>query len=99
MYWSDNGIEPGSISGHYGSITGEINNVNIGESLFFSGSVQLFYINYDGNNDGFFVSPRLAWNYGNLPLSLFFQASQVIQSNIEPSPGFRWNVGVDFSFN
>jgi hypothetical protein len=57
----------------------------------------LFYINYNGNNDGLFISPTLSLSVRNLPAALFLQATQGIVSNIEPWPGFKWNLGVSYS--
>ncbi len=98
MYWSDNGMEPGSISGHYVSLMDEISNVPVGNAFLFGAALQIFYINYDGNNDGFFTSPRVSMGLNKIAVSVFFQASQVISSNIEPDPGFNWNVGVNYNF-
>lgn len=98
MYWSDNGKEPGTISGHFVSLAWEKVAMRISDQLSAGIFVQLFYIGYDGNNDGFFVSPRLSASLERLPVSLYFQATQAIESNIEPWPGFKWNVGLMYSF-
>ncbi len=96
-YWNDRGQEKGTIKGHFLSLTGERSEISIGETLSLSAAVQLFYINYEGNNDGLFVSPFVSSSLRNLPFSLFFQATQVIDSNISPSPGFRWNIGLSYT--
>jgi hypothetical protein len=98
MYWSDNGQDHGSIKGNFYNIVYERSDIKIGESVLFAASLQLFYIGYTGNNDGLFVTPRVALSVRNLPLSLFFQATQAITSNIEPYPGFRWNAGLAYLF-
>jgi hypothetical protein len=98
MYWSDNGKDPGTISGHFISLAWDKTALRITDQLSAAVFIQLFYIGYDGNNDGFFVSPRLSASLENLPLSLYFQATQAIESNIEPYPGFKWNVGLMYSF-
>ena len=96
-YWNDRGQEPGTIKGHFFNLVGERSNINIGKHFLFAIALQVFYINYDGNNDGLFVSPRIAGAIRNVPFSLFFQGIQAIQSNIEPFPGFNWNVGLAYT--
>jgi hypothetical protein len=97
-YWNDNGQERGTLRGHFISLLGERTDLLIGKNVLLAASVQLFYINYDGNNDGLFVSPKLSSSVRNIPFSLYFQATQAINSNISPFPGFRWNVGIAYSF-
>ena len=96
-YWNDRGQESISIKGHFIDLTGERTDIRLGNKLLMAVNVQLFYINYDGNNDGLFVSPKISTYVRDVPLSLFFQATQSIQSNIEPWPGFRWNLGISYS--
>jgi len=96
-YWNDNGQEKGTLSGHFFNLVGERSDMNIGKNVLISAAVQVFYINYDGNNDGFFVSPKVTSSVRNVPFSLFFQATQAITSNISPFPGFRWNIGVGYT--
>ena len=98
MYWSDNGQDPGSMSGSFFNIVYDRASIGIGKSLLLSVNVQLFYLDYTGANDGLFVSPRIAASLKDLPLSVFFQATQAITSNVEPFPGFRWNAGVAYMF-
>ena len=96
-YWNDNGQEKGTLRGHFFNLVGERTDMNIGKSVLLSAAVQVFYINYDGNNDGFFVSPKITSSVRDIPFSLFFQATQAISSNISPFPGFRWNIGVSYT--
>jgi hypothetical protein len=96
-YWSDNGQEKGTLKGHFFNLLGERNDMTVGKKVLVSASVQIFYINYDGNNDGLFVSPKVSSTLRDVPFSLFFQATQAISSNIEPFPGFRWNIGVSYT--
>ena len=96
-YWSDNGQEKGTIKGHFFNFVGERNEMNVGKNVLISASVQIFYIDYDGNNDGLFVSPKVSSSIRDVPFSVFFQATQSISSNIEPFPGFRWNVGISYT--
>jgi hypothetical protein len=96
-YWNDRGQDPGSIKGHFLSITGEKSEINIGKRILFSAAFQFFYIDYDGNNDGLFVAPRISSSVRNVPVSLYFQATQAIKSNISLFPGFRWNLGMSYT--
>ena len=95
-YWNDNGQEKGSLSGHFISLVYDRSEMKLGEKALSGIRVMLFYINYDGDNDGLFVSPTVSFSVRNIPASLFFQATQAIQTNISPQPGFRWNVGISY---
>jgi hypothetical protein len=97
MYWNDNGIEPGTISGHFLDLIGEKRDIKIGKSILMSANVQLFIITYDGNNDGLFVSPKISFALRNIPFAIFWQGTQVLSSNIIPDPGFQWNIGLSYS--
>jgi hypothetical protein len=98
MYWSDNGQDPGTIDGSFYNMVYERNDIEIGETILFSGNIQFYYIDYTGNNDGLFISPRIAVSVRNIPLSLFFMGTQALTSNIEPYPGFKWNAGLAYIF-
>jgi hypothetical protein len=97
MYWNDRGQEPGTIKGHFLNLVGEKTDILIGKSVLMAGNIQLFYINYDGNNDGLFVSPKISFAVRNIPFELFWQATQVLDSNISPDPGFQWNIGISYT--
>lgn len=96
-YWNDRGQEKGSLKGHFISITGERSDINIGQNVLLSAAFQLFYINYDGNNDGLFISPKISSLIRDVPCAIFFQATQALSSNISPFPGFRWNLGLAYT--
>ena len=96
-YWNDRGQEPGTITGHFLSVTGERTEIEISSKMQLSASVQLFYINYTGENDGLFVAPKVSTSVKKIPLLLYFQAIQAITSNVEPFPGFKCNVGLAYS--
>lgn len=98
MYWNDNGIEPGTISGHYISLADELTDVRLGNNLLFGALAQLFYINYDGPSDGLFISPRVSLGIRDIPFLLYLQGTQVWTSNINPAPGFKWNAGLQYNF-
>jgi hypothetical protein len=98
MYWSDNGQDHGTINGSFYNIIYERANIGIGKNVVLAGSLQLFYLAYTGNNDGLFISPRIASSIKKIPLSLYFQATQPLTTNIEPNPGFKWNTGLAYMF-
>jgi hypothetical protein len=96
-YWNDRGQDIGTIKGHYFNLLGERSDINIGKHVLLAAALQLFYINYEGNNDGLFVSPRISSSIRKIPFSVFFQAIQAIVSDISPFPEFRWNVGLVYT--
>lgn len=96
-YWNDRGQEPGTIKGHFLSVTGERSDINIGKYFFVSAGLQVFYINYTGNNDGLFLMPKISSSVRNTPFSLYFQGIQALNSNISPFPKFKWNVGLAYT--
>ena len=96
-YWIDRGQDAGTIKGHYFSIMGERSEIGIGKSLMLAANLHLFYIQYDGNNDGFFIAPKVTSSFRNLPFAIFFHGIQAIESNISPYPGFSWNLGLAYS--
>ena len=96
-YWNDRGQEKGTLKGHFFNIVVEKSDINVGKNVLLSATLQLFYINYDGNNDGLFISPKISSSVRDVPFSLFFQATQALESNISPFPGFRWNLGLSYT--
>jgi hypothetical protein len=96
-YWNDRGQEKGTIKGHFFNLVGERSDISIGKYISLSSALQLFYINYDGNNDGLFVSPKISSSIRNVPFSMFIQAIQALNSNISPFPGLKWNIGLSYT--
>jgi hypothetical protein len=97
LYWNDRGQETESIKGHYVAFFWDRSEIGIGKKVQMNLNVQLYYINYDGNNDGLFLSPKISSSVRNSPFSLFFLANQPLLSNIAPFPKFKCNVGVSYS--
>ena len=97
-YWNDNGQEKGSLRGHFINFVGERNDMNIGKNVQLTAALQVFYINYTGNNDGLFLAPKISSSVRNIPFSIFLQITQALSSNISPFPGFRWNIGIAYTF-
>lgn len=96
-YLNDRGQDQGTLIGHFFNLVGERSEINIGKNVLLSATLQLFYINYEGNNDGLFISPKISSSVRNVPFSVFFQATQALDSNISPFPGFRWNLGLSYA--
>lgn len=96
-YWNDRGQDKGTIKGHFFNLVGERNDVSLGKKVLLSIDLQIFYIDYQGKNDGLFLSPKLSSSLRNKPFTLFIQPIQALISNISPYPGFRWNLGLAYT--
>jgi hypothetical protein len=96
-YWNDRGQDKGTLLGHFFNLIGERSDMKLGKSVLFTVDLQIFYIDYQGNNDGLFLSPKISASIRNVPFSIFFQPIQALESNISPFPGFRWNLGMAYT--
>lgn len=95
-YWNDRGQDKGTLLGHFFNLVGERSDIKLGKSVLLTLDLQIFYIDYEGDNDGLFLSPKITASMRNRPFMIFFQPIQALESNISPFPGFRWNVGVAY---
>jgi hypothetical protein len=95
-YWNDNGFD-GGIRGHFINLVGQKSDISLGKKALLSASFQIFYINYEGKNDGLFITPSISTSLRDCPFSLFLLATQALNSNITPFPGFRWNIGLSYT--
>ncbi len=96
-YWNDRGQDKGTLIGHFFNIIGEKTDMRIGKSVLLTVDFQIFYIDYEGDNDGLFLSPKISASLRNKPFAIFFQPIQALESNITPYPGFRWNLGFAYT--
>lgn len=96
-YLLDRGQDPGTLSGHFFNLQAERSDFNLGKKGLLSTSLQLFYIDYTGDEDGLFAAANISASIRNIPFSIFFQAIQALASNITPFPEFKWNVGLAYS--
>ena len=96
-YLLDRGQDPGTLSGHFFNLQADKSDINLGKRGLLSASLQIFYINYTGDNDGLFAAGNISASIRNIPFSIFFQAIQAIASNITPFPEFKWNVGLAYT--
>ena len=96
-YLIDRGQDPGTINGHFYNLQAERSEIRLGKKGLLLARLQLFYIDYSGENDGLFTAAYISASTRNFPLSVFFQGIQHIWTNIDPSPGFKWNAGLAYS--
>jgi len=96
-YLLDRGQDPGTVTGHFFNLQADRSDFNIGRKGLLSASLQLFYINYTGNEDGLFTAAYVSASLRNIPFSIFGQAVQALTSNIDPFPPFKWNVGLAYT--
>jgi hypothetical protein len=94
-YLLDRGQDPGTVKGHFFNLQAEKSEINLGQKGLLAATLQMFYINYT-DEDGLFVAGNIAASLRNVPFSIFFQAIQVLTSNIDPFPPFKWNVGLAY---
>lgn len=96
-YLIDRGQDPGTITGHFFNLQADRSDISLGKKGLLSASLQIFYLDYTGDNDGLFVAGNVSASIRNVPFAIFFQAVQGISSNITPFPGFKWNVGLSYT--
>lgn len=96
-YLIDRGQDPGTITGHFFNLQADRSDIPLGKKGLLSASLQIFYLNYTGDNDGLFTAANVSASIRNVPFAIFAQAVQALSSNISPFPGFKWNVGLSYT--
>ncbi len=96
-YLLDRGQDPGTTQGHFLNLQADRSDFEIGKKLLLSARLQLFYINYTGNDDGLFTAAYVSASLRDIPFSIFGQAIQALWCNIDPFPPFSWNVGLAYT--
>lgn len=96
-YLIDRGQDPGTITGHFFNLQADRSDIPLGKKALLSASLQVFYLDYTGENDGLFTAANVSAGIRNVPFAIFFQGVQGISSNIIPFPGFKWNVGLSYT--
>jgi hypothetical protein len=96
-YWNDRGQEKGTLLGHFFNLVYERTDIRMGKNVLIAADFQIFYIDYEGHNDGLFLSPKISASVKEVPFTIFFQPIQALESNINPFPGFRWNLGISYT--
>lgn len=95
-YLKDWGMDPGTVSGHFINLQADRSDFKLGKKGLLSASLQLFYIDYTGDNDGLFTAVFVSASLREIPFSIFFQGIQPLWSNISPAPQFKWNLGLAY---
>ena len=98
MLWYDKGVDPGTIEGYFINLFANRSDIRLGKHVLMDLSIQAFVVDYTSNNDGFFISPTVSFETKYIPVFLFYQGIHSLVSNIEPDPGFQWNIGIGYSF-
>jgi len=98
MLWYDKGVDPGTIEGYFINFVVDRSDINLSKHIFLDINIQTFFVDYTSNNDGFFISPRFSLASRKIPVSIFYQGIHSLISNIEPNPGFQWNIGIEYAF-
>lgn len=96
-YLLDRGQDPGTVQGHFFNLQADRSDISIGKKALLSASLQIFYINYTGNEKGLFTAGSLTGSLRKVPFSVFFQAIQALSSTIDPFPPFKWNLGLAYT--
>jgi hypothetical protein len=96
-YLIDRGQDPGTLTGHFFNLQADRSDIPLGKKGLLSASLQIFYLNYTGENDGLFAAGNVSASIRNVPFAIFFQAIQALSSNITPFPGFKWNLGLSYT--
>ena len=96
-YLIDRGQDPGTLKGHFFNLQADRSDIPLGKKGLLSASLQIFYLEYTGNNDGLFTAAYVSASLRNIPFAIFFQAIQALDSNITPFPGFKWNLGLSYT--
>lgn len=97
LFWYSKGFDRGTLSGHLIDLFA-IRSFTIGDKLLFNIMSQFFYMDNTGKMDGLLISGKFILSYTKTHISLFTQETQALLSNMEPFPGFTWNVGVSWSY-
>ena len=96
-YLADRGQDPGTLNGHFYNLQFDRSKVPLGKKGLLGTSLQVFYIDYTGDNDGLFVAGNISISLRKVPFAVFVQAIQALNSNIVPFPEFKWNVGLQYT--
>ena len=96
-YLLDRGQDPGTMQGHFFNLQADRSGISIGKKGLLDTRLQVFYIDYNYNNDGLFTAAYISASLRNIPFAIFAQAILPITSNMKPSPEFKWNVGLSYT--
>jgi len=83
------------LSGHFISLGTNI--PQVGKTIRFRISPQLFYFNFTGKMDGLFCSTAMDISYKPVPVSLYLMGVLPVSVNY-PGTSFKWNIGLVYTF-
>jgi hypothetical protein len=98
LYWYANGFDLWTIKGHFIDIIANWHNIPVSKCFLLALNSQFFYTNNTGNNDGLFITGKASVSTRHLPISVYIQGIQAIESNMIPYPGLKWNFGLTSTF-
>jgi hypothetical protein len=96
-YLLDRGQDPGTMQGHFFNLQADKSGIKMGKKGLLDARLQLFYIDYNYNNDGLFTAGYISASLRNIPFAIFGQAILPLSSNMDPSPEFKWNIGLSYT--
>lgn len=98
IYWNAHNLEKESIKLiNFLSAVVSITNVPVGKKMYCSFFPQIFYLNVD-RQDGIFFSPTVGFGLNKFPLFFSSQVNTTLITNMNPDPGFKWNVALNYNF-
>ena len=99
-YWNGHNLEKHSIKViDFVSLSAGITKIDLSPSFYFSIFPQVFYLNTDHKNDGFFISVITGAGHKKIPLFFSNQVTSTITTNMDPDPGFKWNLSLTYILN
>jgi hypothetical protein len=96
-YWYDEGIDKGTLTGHFIDITGTVSNIKPSKKTFIKLTPEVFWFKNDGRVDGLFTSATVIASQNKYPLSLYVQAVQRLWADFN-TVSFNWNAGLTYVF-
>ena len=72
-YLHDMGQDPGTLTGDFFNLQVDRTRISIGKKVLLDARLQVFYLNYTGENDGLFMAAYLSASLRKIPCALFFQ--------------------------
>lgn len=98
-YLYSRGLDEGTTNNtHFVTINSNISNIKLGSRFYARVTPQLYYLALDAR-DGLFITSAISLSKKDFPLSVQCIANKSIETDIEASEKFLWNVSLVYSFN
>lgn len=98
-YLASHGFDQGAPrNGHFVTLNSNFRNIKLGNKLFAQIVPQLYYLKLDSVDGAYFTSTFNLYKR-NFPVSLQSIINKEIESEIEGTKSFVWNISVIYSFN